>query len=335
MLVPILQNEDKVQVGDKTRLNAVASFATKGVTAISTLTLKPDLATTAVNIFNADPKNWFLDWVYSDASFDLDSTYNTLYVKLNGSEQSASVPAGNYSFSALAAAIQTALNTLTGGTFTVAIDNNDKLTVSCTSSFTIQAKKPLANLWPSVGFMDETSQATSHEGSRIEGGIKKMTLTAGNGVTTAAKDFYIKVMTKEGDHLFSKDEDLTQHEPDIRNYAEKGRVSHLNLHRRSQDQILNWLYQNGYTSSTGKKLTKFAIVDNESVRLWSAYLCLYLIFMSLQNANDDVFKEKAQWYEKLYIDARNQAILELDTDENGDSEEQTKVSTWSGEMVRR
>lgn len=335
-LIPILDLEGKVQVNDKTRLDASKSFATKGTTAITALTIKPGESASAISVFSATVADRYLDWAFTSASTDIDATNNKIYIEVSNTVYTGTITSGTYTFSALASEIQTQLNTLTALVFTVSLDENDKLTVAADGKFKILASKPLANLWKQVGFEADSSASMSVLGNRIEYGVKKITVSV--DITPTApetKSFYQKVFTVEGDGLFSVDQDIIQQEPEIMKWVVKGRASFLDMHRRSQELILDWLYQNNYTDINGNRLKKYALIDKQSVRLWSAFQALYLIFMGLQNANDDVFKEKAQYYEKLMLNARNQALLEIDIDGDGDGDEKFKPSSWSGSVIRR
>jgi len=120
MLLPILDIESKVQIGDKTRLKAVNSFVTKGSSPITTMALKPDVTTTAINIFNADTEERYLDWIYSGFDSDVSTDKNKIYFE-QGTDLVATIASGTYSLSAFATEIQTKLNAVGVG-FTVTIE---------------------------------------------------------------------------------------------------------------------------------------------------------------------------------------------------------------------
>jgi hypothetical protein len=61
-----LELESVVQVGDKTRLSAIKSFAPKGSPAITTVRIKPQSTANWITVSGAQltAKDWFLDWQY-------------------------------------------------------------------------------------------------------------------------------------------------------------------------------------------------------------------------------------------------------------------------------
>src|SRR5574343_196918 len=69
-IFPRLELEEKVQVNDKTRLDATKSFKTDEVSAVSQVRIKPEASgifiTVAVSA-PTDSKKWYLDWQYSSA----------------------------------------------------------------------------------------------------------------------------------------------------------------------------------------------------------------------------------------------------------------------------
>lgn len=67
-IFPKLELEEKVQVGDKTRLDGSKSFKTDEVTAVSLVRIKPESGGVFISVAVSDvtnPKKWYLDWQYS------------------------------------------------------------------------------------------------------------------------------------------------------------------------------------------------------------------------------------------------------------------------------
>ena len=62
-----LKLENIVQVGDKTRLNAVDSFVSKDEAAITLIEVEPFSGLGFVDITAANSRDWFLDWQYEAA----------------------------------------------------------------------------------------------------------------------------------------------------------------------------------------------------------------------------------------------------------------------------
>lgn len=68
MIFPVLEIEDVVQVGDKTRLSACKSFVSKDEDAITKVEIRPEVSGDWIDVTDPSPDNWFLDWVYDGAA---------------------------------------------------------------------------------------------------------------------------------------------------------------------------------------------------------------------------------------------------------------------------
>lgn len=68
MICGILEQENVVQVGDKTRISALKSFVTKGEQAIDKVEIKPEASGSFIDVTGSDQSEWFLDWVYTGVS---------------------------------------------------------------------------------------------------------------------------------------------------------------------------------------------------------------------------------------------------------------------------
>lgn len=342
-LFPILDFESEVQVNDKTRLDGSKSFVSKGATAISTMTIKPGDDGSSISVYDSDSDLRYLDWMFSAFSIDIDSTRNKIRMS-QSSNYNVSLTAGTYTLATLATEIATKLNAAGGtGTFSVSVDVDDKLTITnSTTRFTLDPYFSEDSVLPYIGFKtrpdgeNDYENATSHEGDIVDKLPRNVTLTVGDGSTTASITKVVYVVSKDGDALFSSDQDLRKHEYDIMKWVSPGRATFLDVHRKAQDLIVSWLDEEGYVNIYNEKYTKFDIVDHEEVRQWSTYLALHLIFKGIHNSEDDVFEDKAADYEAEMIRHRNRAILRLDTDKDGRADEHERLDTsWSGTVVRR
>lgn len=332
-----LDTEGKLQIADKTRLSAAKSFAAKNDTAITTATITPELTATPINIFNADPNQWFLDWAYSDFLFDVDATTGAIPFKVGSSMKNVSITPGKYQLSDLPALMKTAMETADPGSTKTWTYNATTRQFSLVSSNTI-------TIYPS-GLLEhlrfkESINGKSFEGDPIEYVIKKAVVDIQSASSSASKHSYIKVFDDTGDSLFSSDKDLIAVENNILGYLIKGRSSYLDFHRQAQEQILDWLWSNGYSKQGVNyeqkiRLTKWDILDYEDVRSWSTFMCLRLIYQSIRNAKDDVFKDKAKTYEGLELSARNQAALRIDLNKDKKADASERLDTWSGTVFRR
>lgn len=325
----MLDFEGKVQVGDKTRLNASKSFVIKGQDAISEVTILAGIDGTAVSVYDSDPNERYLDWVYESFSIDIDSTNNSLIFNEGGSNLTATIDAGSYTLTTLAAEIATQMDAVGSNTYTVSVSNS-VMTISSTGSFSIVESELSKQL-----FFDAGITANSQESDFIEYGIKKIEVFCDNGTNKSTKYFYQKVYSVEGDRLFCSDQDLTAHEPELMKWCVDGRSSFKDVIRRSQDLIIAWLDEKGYVNSYQEKYNKFDIVDLEEVRQWSIFMTLRLIMQGLSNQSEDVFSKKAKEYTIMETAARQRVILRLDTNKDGIVDATEGVSIYSGNIFTR
>jgi hypothetical protein len=128
----------------------------------------------------------------------------------------------------------------------------------------------------------------------------------------------IEVVLSATEKLFSSDEDLVSLEPDILNYVKDGKNSFNDFHRQSQSAILDEIYRNRIMSTTGEKITVDEVLDVSEVKFWSLYMTLNKIFRSISNKPDDVFADRAKYYEKKELEAFNQAMNQMRIDYNKD-----------------
>lgn len=68
MIFPVLETEDVVQVGDKTRLDASKCFISKDEADITLVEILPEAGGDYVDVTGATSDDWFLDWVYTGAT---------------------------------------------------------------------------------------------------------------------------------------------------------------------------------------------------------------------------------------------------------------------------
>lgn len=153
----------------------------------------------------------------------------------------------------------------------------------------------------------------------------------------ASADFTssLSVVTAASDYLYSNDNDLRVHEPDILKWVEQGRNSFINMHRAAQKNMIDWLRKEGYVDTMRNPYTKTAIVHSEEVNQWSTFLTLRLIFEGLSNAIDDIFAEKAKRYKGKEVEWRNMALLRLDVDGDGEADNEEGIDTAFTFVARR
>ena len=211
---------------------------------------------------------------------------------------------------------------------------NEKTRIDCTKSFiSDEAAISLVRIKPEDGGSFVTVTSDKYLDWAYETAVTK---TATFEITTdgAAHTFTktIEVVTESSDSLWSSDADLVQHEPDIMNYVPEGKNSFLNIHRLAQTRILAWLDEKRIWDDDNNKLTVAAVADAD-VAEWSKYLTLQYIFEGLSNSIDDIFHEKGLRYRALSEKAASRAVLRLDTDGDGSTDE--KVNNFTGLLLRR
>jgi hypothetical protein len=88
------------------------------------------------------------------------------------------------------------------------------------------------------------------------------------------------------------------------------------IHLRAQDYILNTLSERRVLDKDGNAYTKDDIHEKKEVRDWSAALVLRYIFSGISNADNDVFKAKADQYDEIESARASTARLSLDYNKN-------------------
>lgn len=338
---PVLDYEKRLQLGDKTRLNAKKCFvAPLGSTTISAMTVTPGLDGSAQNIYSATEDDRYLDWIFNTWNIDVVTGVNDKIDFDQSGEKVATLDQGTYTLSQLLTEIATQLNAVAGisGTFSLSSDADDKITITnSTTAFTLlpYGDNKDTSILPHIGFADRTDnkyQGSSVEGSPVEYLMKRILLTV-NTTETVTK--WIHLYSEDGDALFSSDQDLITWEPDVMRWVKDGRASFLDIHREAQDQIIYWLDKEGYQNVYQRKFNKFDLIDLSEVNEWSAFLALSIIFWGASNKTDDVFLSKHYEYLKKAQDARNRAVLRVDVNEDGRIDIDEEVDVAYGTVVTR
>lgn len=342
-MFPVLEFEEKVQVKDKTRISGTKSFVSKNEDPIEDVdfTIGGTTVTVSDSGLPADITQfdeWYTDWYWDSWSFDVDSTNNKIDFEEAGVDLVASVSASTYtSLSSLVSAIQTAMNSVATGTFTVTVDENDKITWTSDVQFSLLPStgvNKFTGLLQHIGVEFDTDTGLSAVGEPVEYGLKKISLTVDNGSTPVTVDMYQKLYTERGDRLFSSDSELLAHEEDILKWVPKERSSFKDIHRKVQQLILDWLDAQGFTNEDRKPFTKWDFPDLKEMREWATYYALQLIFEGNSNAVDDIFDRKAQKYEAKTIRSRNR-FLSLDIDKDGKIDFDENLRLHVGSLYRR
>lgn len=64
---PLINVEPVVQVGEKIRIDCTKCFVSRGGSAITEITVVPEVGVTPISVFNSNSSLWYLDWVYLTA----------------------------------------------------------------------------------------------------------------------------------------------------------------------------------------------------------------------------------------------------------------------------
>lgn len=153
-------------------------------------------------------------------------------------------------------------------------------------------------------------------------------------LTTATKVQTVDLPTNAQDNLFSKDTDLLAHEPDILKWLPDGRSTWNYVHRRAQQRILSYLFEKGYKNTDGSPYDKTQVLDTYDVKEWSTFMALKIIFGACINSKDDVFVQKAQFYENLEGKAMNTSFR-MDVNKDLVQDQSEGISTNGPLLVRR
>lgn len=319
---PVLDLEDLVQEGDKTRLDASKSYASGG-SQIDSIEITPSLLEDPVDVTAAQK----LDWQY-DFEFDVGTGVNAkLEFEEAGTPLTATLTQGTYTPAELAAEIQARMRAVSAIDYVVTVDDDNAFTFEGNGT-TVFALLPLGGSLPDqsilseIGFSEDTEAKTEHTGEAVETIYKRITLTLTEDGTpddiVTEKSYLLPIISEAADHLFSSDDKLRRHEENIMSYVPDGRSTWKNAHRRAQDLIITWLDDNGYWGFQGQRITPKRIQDVKEVTDWATFLTLQLIFENIRNAVDDVFGLKAEKYERLVPVYRNKALLRMDVNEDGE-----------------
>lgn len=144
--------------------------------------------------------------------------------------------------------------------------------------------------------------------------------------------FTVDVLTKLNDNLYSGDNDLIYLEHDVLNYLPQGRSNYNYLHRKVQDQILDWLDGIRVTRVDGSKLQKQDLNSVKDIKEMSAAWVLMNLFFELSNKNDDKFFQKHIAYKSKVETLKSRGRIQADITGNGST---TVLDFKSFRMVRR
>lgn len=152
-------------------------------------------------------------------------------------------------------------------------------------------------------------------------GVKTVEVEIKAGLNTINETFQIEIKTEASERLFAKDTDLLVFEPDLYKWLPRGRSTWNYVHREVQKRIMFELDKSRIFNNDGSKITLDQVLDITEFREWAKFKALGIIFNSFNNATDDIFREKAKYYESKDFDAMNFSInlLRLDINKDGNA----------------
>lgn len=219
---------------------------------------------------------------------------------------------------------------------------NDKFRLSAVRSYVSkdEAAITLVEIQPESGgdFIDVTGSGSSDwylDWQYASAAAKTATLRVTTDGDPTSTTLAITAVTSATDALFSDDDDLKKIESDIMKYLPDGRASWKYMHRAAQEQILEWLFVNGYRKSEGERIEKTHFTDVSQVKYWSAHLTASLIYWDLKKIEGDVWEQKARAAEAAASKYQRTVSLKFDYDGDGELEALEELNMWSREMVRR
>ena len=334
-----IEAEEKIQEKDRTRVSAAYSFSDVAANSITRVVFKLGSQASDITVNETDPDLWYVDSTFP-FTFDIISTNKYLDFSESGTEFTATLVEAAYTPTQLATQITTQMNAEGALTYTCTWDEDTrKFTIEATGEFSLLAETGDSfgeGLLPWIGFDEDEENASTYESLEVDAAPKKITVTVSTGGSNPVSDYVvIRVMHALSDRLWSTDQQLKSHEPDILKWVQAGRSSYKNTHRLAQEDILAWFDRNGFVDTYGNKFTKTSFPDGAELAEWSKFVTLRLIMDGVSNQIDDVFFRKARQYESLEKAARDRAILRLDLNKDGEVGVAEEINVGSGVVLRR
>lgn len=148
-------------------------------------------------------------------------------------------------------------------------------------------------------------------------------------------EYTVKAVSEAEDNLFATDAMIYSYEDELRRYLPNGRNSWKYIHRKAQEDILDYLYRNGILDDNDDKITKDQIIDTSQVEKWATFEAILLIYQDIKNTNSEAFADKLVDYGQKRDDARGRYILEYDSDRDGDIDEDDMAQTTKPRFFSR
>lgn len=143
--------------------------------------------------------------------------------------------------------------------------------------------------------------------------------------------------------VYSDDQDLKSIYPGIMAYLNQDlpETTYILRHENSRNLIVQDIRNRGFTKKRAladryEAIDEWDLIHVEEVRQWSTYLTLANIFSSLQSNQTDLYKEKAEDFEKKAEAYKAAFYLTLDKDDDGaEDSAESQGDIHSRRLVRR
>lgn len=127
----------------------------------------------------------------------------------------------------------------------------------------------------------------------------------------------ITAMTEEEDNLLSNDQEIESYENELKRYIPEGRNSWKYIHRKAQEEILDYLYRNGKLNPDYTAITKDQLKPESRLMKWATFEAMLLIYQDLKTSNAEAFNEKLSDYSIKRNEARKRYLIKYDEDRDG------------------
>jgi hypothetical protein len=151
-------------------------------------------------------------------------------------------------------------------------------------------------------------------------GLYKIRLELKTAADTKIIEHEITAITEEEDNLLSNDNMLYAYEAEMRRNLPEGRNSWKYLHRKAQEEILDYLYRNAILNPDGSKIEKAQLIDDK-LEKWSTFETLILIYQDLKTSNSEAFNDKLSDYYEKRAEARRRYLISYDSNKDGNVDE--------------
>lgn len=140
--------------------------------------------------------------------------------------------------------------------------------------------------------------------------------------------------------VFADDIDLKKELYEISEFLPTGANSHILTHEIVRDEIVQEIRRSGAykeSLSTGrlKEISAFDFLDIEQVRQAAIYMALSKIYLNVSDDGDGIFRQKSIDYNSKYKEQMRLFYLDLDRDDDGNSDEEEELASATFRMIRR